>query len=88
MAKSYQATIVRTLSKFVERDLVYKARKSVHWCLSCKTALAEAEIEYDDDHVSPSIYVRFALPEPGLFAVIWTTTPWTLPANYAIGFDH
>ena len=55
--------------------------------MSDKTALAEAEIEYDDAHVSPSIYVKFAFPsEPGLNAVIWTTTPWTLPANYAIAY--
>src|SRR5262245_8091345 len=96
MAKTYQATIIRALSKFVERDLVYKARKSVHWCLSCKTALAEAEIEYEDDHVSPSVDVRFPLSAAGLEAlakkgvdlrgrnvhvITWTTTPWTLPAN-------
>ncbi len=102
MAKSYQATIVRALSKFVERDLVYKARKSVHWCLSCKTALAEAEIEYEEDHVSPSVDVRFPLSEAGkaalskrtlalagrpVHALTWTTTPWTLPANRALAFN-
>ena len=102
MAKSYQATIVRTLSKFVERDLVYKARKSVHWCLSCKTALAEAEIEYEEDHISPSVDVRFPLSASGVAAlaakvpavagrklhvITWTTTPWTLPANRALAFN-
>ncbi len=102
MAKSYQATIVRTLSKFVKRDLVYKARKSVHWCLSCKTALAEAEIEYEENHVSPSVDVRFPLSQEGsaalsartvdlrkrpVHAIIWTTTPWTLPANRALAFN-
>ena len=102
MAKSYQATIVRTLSKFVERDLVYKARKSVHWCLSCKTALAEAEIEYEEDHISPSVDVRFPLSASGvatlaakvpavagrkLHVITWTTTPWTLPANRALAFN-
>ncbi len=102
MARSYQATIVRTLSKFVERDLVYKARRSVHWCLSCKTALAEAEIEYEDDHVSPSVDVRFPLSPSGraalsrrtlslddrpVHAITWTTTPWTLPANRALAFN-
>ena len=101
MAPSYQATIVRQLATFVEKGLVYKAKKSVHWCISCRTALAEAEVEYDEAHVSPSIDVRFALPEterrrleprhPGLAgrdvaAVIWTTTPWTLPANLALAF--
>ncbi|MGE5126943.1 MAG: isoleucine--tRNA ligase [Betaproteobacteria bacterium] len=101
MSPLYQATIVRQLALFVEAGLVYKAKKSVHWCISCRTALAEAEVEYDEHHVSPSIDVRFALAEaerdrlaarhPGLagkrvFAVIWTTTPWTLPANLALAF--
>jgi isoleucyl-tRNA synthetase len=99
MAPSYQATILRELAVFVEKGLVYKAKKSVHWCISCRTALAEAEVEYDENHVSPSIDVRFPLAEkerdrlaathPGLagkrvLAVIWTTTPWTLPANLAL----
>ncbi len=99
MSPSYQATIVRELAEFVERGLVYKAKKSVHWCISCRTALAEAEVEYDEHHVSPSIDVRFPLAEadrdrlavrhPALrgkrvAAVIWTTTPWTLPANLAL----
>ncbi len=102
MAKSYQATIVRTLAKFVERDLVYKARKAVHWCLSCKTALAEAEIEYEEDHISPSIDVGFPLSAAGVaalaarlpgvagrnvHAITWTTTPWTLPANRGLAFN-
>src|SRR5262245_57692342 len=101
MQPSYQAQIVRELATFAEKDLVYKAKKSVHWCISCRTALAEAEVEYDEQHASPSIDVRFALkPEaqeplvkrfPALagknvFAVIWTTTPWTLPANLAVAF--
>jgi isoleucyl-tRNA synthetase len=99
MNPGYQATIVRQLAEFVEKGLVYKAKKSVHWCISDRTALAEAEVEYDDAHVSPSIDVRFALApseearlqerHPALagkrvFAVIWTTTPWTLPANLAL----
>ena len=66
--------------------MLYQAKKPVHWCMSDKTALAEAEIEYDEEHTSPSIYVKFATPEAGLFAVIWTTTPWTLPANWAIAY--
>ncbi len=101
MSPSYQATIVRQLADFVEKGLVYKAKKSVHWCVSCHTALAEAEVEYDERHVSPSIDVRFALSDADrdrlaarfpvlagkrLFAVIWTTTPWTLPANLALAF--
>jgi isoleucyl-tRNA synthetase len=101
MSPRYQATIVRELATFVEHGLVYKAKKSVHWCISCRTALAEAEVEYDESHVSPSIDVRFplaaderdrlaarfpALAGREVFAVIWTTTPWTLPANLALAF--
>ncbi len=101
MQPSYQAQIVRELATFAEKDLVYKAKKSVHWCISCRTALAEAEVEYDEQHASPSIDVRFALkPEDqaalvrrfptlagkNVFAAIWTTTPWTLPANLAVAF--
>jgi len=99
MSPSYQATILRQLAEFAEKGLVYKAKKSVHWCISCRTALAEAEVEYDESHVSPQVDVRFPLAEeerdrlarahPALagkriFAVIWTTTPWTLPANLAL----
>ncbi len=85
--RSYEATIVRQLAEFARRGLLYRDLKPVHWCMSDRTALAEAEIEYDDAHTSPSIYVKFGFPsEPGLFAVIWTTTPWTLPANYAIAY--
>ncbi|HWX24948.1 MAG TPA: class I tRNA ligase family protein, partial [Vicinamibacteria bacterium] len=97
MSPHYQATIVRQLALFAEKGLVYKAKKSVHWCISDRTALAEAEVEYDEDHVSPSIDVLFPLDEKELprfpslrgkrvFAVIWTTTPWTLPANLALAF--
>jgi isoleucyl-tRNA synthetase len=101
MSPDYQATITRVLAETVEKGLVYKAKKSVHWCISCRTALAEAEVEYDEDHESPSIDVRFPLAEgelqklagdfpalagKRLWAVIWTTTPWTLPANLALAF--
>src|SRR6266536_1497950 len=101
MSPAYQATIVRQLAEFVEKGLVYKAKKSVHWCISDRTALAEAEIEYDEKHTSPSIDVKLALCDADLetlasthpalhdrrvFAVIWTTTPWTLPANLAVAF--
>jgi isoleucyl-tRNA synthetase len=96
----YQAAIARAFGKFVEQDLVYKGKKPVHWCIHCRTALAEAEVEYDD-HESPSIYVEFPLaPEseseffkrvPQLVGrkvsvIIWTTTPWTIPSNLAIAF--
>jgi isoleucyl-tRNA synthetase len=95
MSPSYEATIVRQIGRFVENGNVYRDKRSVHWCAQCATALAEAEVEYED-HVSPSIYVRF--PYRGLDArfpalggrrvsiLIWTTTPWTLPANLAIAF--
>src|SRR3954449_1519049 len=96
----YQAAIARALGRFVERDLVYKGKKPVHWCIHCRTALAEAEVEYES-HTSPSIYVEFPLaPEsagelaarvPALAGrtvsvLIWTTTPWTIPSNLAIAF--
>jgi len=94
MAFSYQAAIVRELGKCFAAGLVYRGHKPVHWCISCKTALAEAEVEYEEKK-SPSILVRFpilrgwekiaaGLPEHPAFAVIWTTTPWTIPANLAI----
>ncbi|MCU1279033.1 MAG: isoleucyl-tRNA synthetase, partial [bacterium] len=86
LAKHYEATIVRQLAEFARKGLLYQAKKPVHWCMADKTALAEAEIEYDEKHTSPSIYVKFATPETGLHAVIWTTTPWTLPANWAIAY--
>ena len=60
MNYSYQAGIVRALGRFVEQGLVYKGKKPVHWCIHCRTALAEAEVEYED-HTSPSIYVEFPL---------------------------
>jgi isoleucyl-tRNA synthetase len=58
----YQASIARALGKFVEQGLVYKGKKPVHWCIHCRTALAEAEVEYED-HSSPSIYVEFPLAD-------------------------
>ncbi len=96
----YQAAIARALGRFVEQGLVYKGKKPVHWCIHCRTALAEAEVEYDD-HASPSIYVEFPLADesagdlaarvPALAGqpvsvLIWTTTPWTIPSNLAIAF--
>jgi isoleucyl-tRNA synthetase len=96
----YQAAIARAFGKFVAQGLVYKGKKPVHWCIHCRTALAEAEVEYAD-HSSPSIYVEFPLaPEsnaelaarlPALAGrsvsvLIWTTTPWTIPSNLAVAF--
>jgi len=96
MSPEYEAEQARLFGQFVEKGSVYKGLKPVHWCISCETALAEAEVEYGD-HTSPSIYVKFPvvqgatslLPELAgrkFFALIWTTTPWTLPANLAICF--
>ena len=81
----YEAEILKTFASFVEQGLVYRSKKPVYWSIPCRTALAEAEIEYQD-HTRPSIYVRFPLigKSPNSFIVIWTTTPWTLPANLAI----
>ena len=96
----YQADIARALGKFVERAIVYKGKKPVHWCIHCRTALAEAEVEYED-HSSPSVYVEFplwpatreelgtrvpALAGKNVSVLIWTTTPWTIPSNLAIAF--
>jgi isoleucyl-tRNA synthetase len=91
--RHYEAQEIRELGKFAASGTLYRQKKPVYWCTSCVTALAEAEVEYED-HVSPSIYVRFPVtdargkfpvdPVTGTFFVIWTTTPWTLPANQAI----
>ena len=90
MDPAYEAEILRAFAKFVERGLVYRAKKPVYWSIPCETALAEAEIEYRD-HTSPSIWVRFTIADPKALGlsepasvVIWTTTPWTLPANLAV----
>jgi isoleucyl-tRNA synthetase len=81
----YQAAIVRALGKFVEQDMVYKGKKPVHWCTHCRTALAEAEVEYEQ-HVSPSIYVEFPMKDRDASVLIWTTTPWTIPNNLGVAF--
>lgn len=97
MTTGYEATTARELARLAERGSLFKGKKPIHWCASCVTALAEAEVEYAD-HNSPSIYVKFpyvdALPKslahltdkPFSF-VIWTTTPWTIPANLGISLN-
>lgn len=96
MNYGYEATIAREFNRFLLSGAVIRNKKPVYWCSTCTTALAEAEVEYHD-HTSPSIYVKFpvkddlshinpALKSEKLFVVIWTTTPWTLPANQAIAF--
>ncbi len=92
----YEATIAGAFLEFMEKGYVYRGRKPVYWCLHDSTALAEAEVEYED-HVSPSVWVTFKVASDGpqslaaklgagTRAVIWTTTPWTLPSNRALAF--
>src|SRR5579863_9698613 len=96
MSPEYQAVIAGAFVDFLDKGYVYKGLKPVNWCIHDRTALAEAEVEYED-HSSPSIWVRFALSsdpaeiDPALrgkkvWGLIWTTTPWTIPANLAIAF--
>src|SRR5580658_3499025 len=109
MAPRYEAEQLRAFSIIIKNGHLYKGFKPVHWCLNCRSALAEAEVEYEDT-TSPSIYVRFAVvdaadlaqrfqldskrsaPERPTSVAIWTTTPWTLPANRAVAlhpqFDY
>jgi len=97
MSPEYEAIIAQAFVDFLHSGYVYKGLKPVHWCIKDRTALAEAEVEYEN-HASPSIYVRFKLAgdpaalDPALAgrnvsALIWTTTPWTIPANLAISFN-
>lgn len=92
----YQSVIAGAFVDFLDQGYVYKGLKPVNWCIHDRTALAEAEVEYED-HSSPSIWVRFALTSDpvqidpalagrGVYGLIWTTTPWTIPANLAIAF--
>src|SRR6185503_5086607 len=94
MSNHYEAETARMFARFVERGYVYKGARPVYWCIQDQTALAEAEVEYHQ-HTSPSVYVKFPLRsdpaeiDPALagrkvFVIIWTTTPWTLPANLGI----
>ena len=96
MDPHYEAVIADTFLTVLEKGYVYRGRKPVYWCIHDRTALAEAEVEYED-HTSPSIWVKFQvappaagaaadLPGAGVAAVIWTTTPWTLPHNRALCF--
>lgn len=94
MSYEYESAIADALGRFFEAGMVYKGLKPVHWCTHCQTALAEAEVEYEE-HTSPSVYVRFLVSDQvrrvvgvaegkPLYALIWTTTPWTLPSNLGI----
>ncbi len=95
MSTRYEGSIIHAFMELFRKGYIHKDKKTVYWCASCETALADAEVEYKDK-VSPAVYVKFktaesagklsGLPIPasaGVFIVIWTTTPWTLPANMA-----
>jgi len=85
--KEYEAEELRLFAAIVEQGMVYRGKKPVYWSIPCRTALAEAEVEYQD-HVSQSVYVKFpVIGRPGVSIVIWTTTPWTLPANLAVAYN-
>ena len=97
MSFGYEARIVETFYEFLEQGFVYKGLKPVFWCIHDQTALAEAEVEYET-HTSPSVYVRYRLtsaPElidaklagREVYTIIWTTTPWTVPASQAVAFN-
>lgn len=85
--KEYEAEELRMFADIVDQGFVYRGKKPVYWSIPCRTALAEAEVEYKD-HVSQSIYVKFpVVGHPGTYILIWTTTPWTLPANMAVAYN-
>ncbi len=85
--KEYEADELRLFADIVEKGFVYRGKKPVYWSIPCRTALAEAEVEYQD-HVSQSIFVKFPVAgQPNTFVLIWTTTPWTLPANLAVAYN-
>ena len=94
MSPEYESSTARLFGRFLEHGYVYKGLRPVYWCIHDQTALAEAEVEYKE-HTSPSVYVKFplksdpavidpALAGKNVYIVIWTTTPWTLPANLGI----
>ncbi|MFA5411015.1 MAG: isoleucine--tRNA ligase [Candidatus Omnitrophota bacterium] len=88
LSPEYEEAIVRSFHELVKKGYVYRGLKPVNWCYKCETALAEAEVEYEE-HASPSVFVKFKLDEAkdferNSFLAIWTTTPWTLIANVAV----
>jgi isoleucyl-tRNA synthetase len=96
MARDYEARTLEAFYGFLEKGFVYRGLKPVYWCIHDRTALAEAEVEYEM-HTSPSVYVRYKMTsDPSLldltliaqdvYTIIWTTTPWTLPASMAVAF--
>ena len=92
LAPEYEAAVIDAFGKLAEKGFIFQSLKPVHWCISCETALAEAELEYDENHVSPSITVLFGLKIDGFSGervslAVWTTTPWTLAANVAVALN-
>ena len=96
MTPDYESVVLRTFYSFLEHGFVYKGLRSFYWCIYDKTALAEAEVEYEN-HTSTTVWVKYAMvDDPGaldpalrdkkVFTIIWTTTPWTLPASMAVAF--
>jgi isoleucyl-tRNA synthetase len=100
MSRAYEARTLEAFYGFLEKGFVYRGLKPVYWCIHDRTALAEAEVEYEN-HTSPSVYVRYAMLNDGqahdetlktllaanqVYTIIWTTTPWTLPASLAVAF--
>ena len=96
MTPQYEAAVLEILYRFLENEFVYKGLRTVYWCVFDETALAEAEVEYEN-HTSPTIWVKYSFAgDPGSIAaalqgknvstIIWTTTPWTLPASMAVAF--
>src|ERR1017187_7809373 len=97
MEPQYESVVLATFYAFFEKGFVYKDLRAVYWCIHDETALAEAEVEYEN-HTSPAIWVKYSLTDDPakldaalsgkkVFAVIWTTTPWTLPASKAVAFN-
>lgn len=100
LAKEFEGSVIDSFASLVENGFIYQSLKPVHWCTSCETALAEAELEYDENHVSPSLYTAFPLsaadmaskgiktgPGEKISLSVWTTTPWTLVANVAVALN-
>src|SRR3984957_18979196 len=86
--KEYEADELCLFADIVQGGFVYRGKKPVYWSIPCRTALAEAEVEYHD-HVSQSVFVKFpVIGREKTFIVIWTTTPWTLPANMAVAYNR
>ncbi|OGW91829.1 MAG: isoleucine--tRNA ligase [Omnitrophica bacterium RIFCSPHIGHO2_02_FULL_63_14] len=81
---AFEAGVIDAFADLTEKGFIYQSPKPVHWCASCETALAEAELEYDENHVSPSVYVKFPVEGSDAAFAVWTTTPWTLVANVAV----